>query len=174
VVVIESLADQTALAQAFAGTDAVLTALGVTATARDRFALLSANMGTVKESMLSAGVDRIVMINTLLASLPGKPASRLLRFFSWMPGNMGRGAVEQQAVVDALGKGVLDALRWTLVRAAVNVRGSDERPVASMDWAGAPNSWSPVSYQAMARWMLEESVANDFVRAAPLVSRRRR
>jgi hypothetical protein len=114
------------------------------------------------------------MINTLLASLPGKPASRLLRFFSWMPGNMGRGAVEQQAVVDALGKGVLDALRWTLVRAAVNVRGSDERPVASMDWAGAPNSWSPVSYQAMARWMLEESVANDFVRAAPLVSRRRR
>jgi ribosomal protein S12 methylthiotransferase accessory factor YcaO len=57
--------------------------------------------------MIAARVDRIVMINTLLASLPGMSASRLLRFFSWMPGNMGRGATEQQAVVDALGEGIL-------------------------------------------------------------------
>jgi putative NADH-flavin reductase len=174
VVVVESLADGTALAEAFSGSDAVLTALGVTATTHDRLALLSANMTTLKESMIAAGVDRIVMINTLLASLPGMPASRLLRFFSWVPGNMGRGATEQQAVVDALGGGVFDSLRWTLVRAAVNSRGSAERPVASADWPGALNSWSPVSYADMGRWMLEESVANEFVRAAPLVSRRRR
>lgn len=174
VVVVESLADGTALANAFSGTDAVLSALGVTATSHDRHALLSANMATVKESMIAAGVDRIVMINTLLASLPGMPASRLLRFFSWMPGNMGRGAVEQQAVVDALGEGIFASLRWTLVRAAINSRGSAERPVASADWPGALNSWSPVSYADMGRWMLEESVANDFVRAAPLVSRGRR
>jgi putative NADH-flavin reductase len=174
VVVVESLADGTALAEAFSGTDAVLTALGVTATSEDRPALLSANMVTMKESMIAAAVDRIVMINTLLASLPGMPASRLLRFFSWMPGNMGRGATEQQAVVDALGEGVFASLRWTLVRAAVNSRGSAERPVASADWPGALNSWSPVSYADMGRWMLEESVANGFVQAAPLVSRRRR
>lgn len=174
VVVVESLADGTALANAFSGTDAVLSALGVTATSHDRHALLSANMATVKESMIAAGVDRIVMINTLLASLPGMPASRLLRFFSWMPGNMGRGAVEQQAVVDALGEGIFASLRWTFVRAAINSRGSAERPVASADWPGALNSWSPVSYADMGRWMLEESVANDFVRAAPLVSRGRR
>jgi putative NADH-flavin reductase len=174
VVVVESLADRTALADAFSGTDAVLTALGVTATTSDRPALLSANMATVKESMIAARVDRIVMINTLLASLPGMSASRLLRFFSWMPGNMGRGATEQQAVVDALGAGIFASLRWTLVRAAVNSQGSAERPVASADWPGALNSWSPVSYADMGRWILEESVANDFVRAAPLVSRRRR
>ena len=174
VVVVESLADGTALADALSGTDAMLTALGVTATTSDRPALLSANMVTVKESLIAAGVDRIVMINTLLTSLPGKPASRLMRFFSWMPGHMGRGAIEQQAVVDALGEGVFASLRWTLVRAAVNSRGGDERPVASADWPGALNSWSPVSYASMGRWMLEESVANNFVGAAPLVSRRRK
>ena len=174
VVVVESLADATALADAFSGTDAVLTTLGVTAATRDRPALLSANMATVKEAMIAAGLDRIVMINTPLSSLPGMPASRLMRFFSWMPGNTGRGATEQQAVVDALGRGVFASLRWTLVRAAVNSRGSAERPVASADWPDAPNSWSPVSYADMGRWMLEESVANDFVGQAPLVSRRRR
>jgi hypothetical protein len=41
--------------------------------------------------MLAAGVDRIIVINTMLASPPGKPASRAMRFFSWMPGRMGRG-----------------------------------------------------------------------------------
>ena len=87
---------------------------------------------------------------------------------------MGRGATEQQAVVDALGAGVFAPLRWTLVRAAVNFRGSDVRPVASADWPGALNSWSPVSYANMGRWMLEECIVNDFVRAAPLVSRGRR
>jgi putative NADH-flavin reductase len=173
VVVVASLADGAALADAFSGANAVLTALGVTATTSDRPALLSANMATVKESMIAAKVDRILMINTLLASLPGMPASRLLRFFSWMPGNMGRGATEQQAVVDALGEGIFSSLRWTLVRAAVNSRGSAERPVAFADWPGALNSWSPVSYADMGRWILEESVANDFVRAAPLVSRQR-
>ncbi len=174
VVVVESLADRAALTSAFLGTDTVLTALGVTATTRDRSALLSANMATVKESMLAAGVDRIIMINTLLCSLPGMPASRLMRFFSWMPGNLGRGATEQQAVVDAIGAGVFAPLRWTLVRAALNSRGSAERPVASADWPGARNSWWPVSYADMGRWMLEESVANHFVRAAPLVSRGRK
>jgi hypothetical protein len=49
----------------------VLTALGVTATSQDRSALLSANMATVEQSMLAVGVDRIAMINTLLASLRG-------------------------------------------------------------------------------------------------------
>jgi len=174
VVVVGSLSDRAALADAFSGTDAVLTALGVTATTRDRSALLSANMATVKESMMAAGVDRILMINTLLYSLPGMPASRLMRFFSWMPRNMGRGAAEQQTVVDALGKGVFASLRWTLVRAAVTPRGIAEPPFASADWPDALNSWSPVSYAEMGRWNLEDSVANKFVRAAPLVSRRRR
>jgi hypothetical protein len=45
--------------------------------------------------MLAAGVDGII-INTLLVSLPGKPASRAIRFFSCMPGRIGRGAREQQ------------------------------------------------------------------------------
>lgn len=173
VVVVESLADRAALTDAFSGTDAVLTALGVTTTTRDRSTLLSSNMATVKESMLAAGVDRIIMINTLLCSLPGRPASRLMRFFSQMPGNVGRGATEQQAVADALGAGVFDSLRWTLVRAAVNSRGRAEHPIASADWPGATNSWWPVSYADMGRWMLEESVANRFVRSAPLVSRGR-
>lgn len=174
VAVVQSLDDRCALAEAFAGVDAVVSAVGVTSTSCDRSALLSANMATIETSMHAAGVDRIVAINTLLASLPGRPASRALRFFSCMPGRIGRGAAEQQALVDALGTGAFSSLRWTLVRAGVNARGSDERPVASADWSGAQNSWSPVSYEAMGRWMLEESANDEFVRAAPLVSRRRR
>jgi putative NADH-flavin reductase len=172
VALVPSLDDRPSLTNAFSGADAVLTALGVTATAQERSALLSANMASVEESMSAAGVDRIVVVNTLLTSLPGQPASRAMRFFAWMPGTIGRGAREQQAVVDALGNGAFKSLRWTLVRAGLNARGRDEPPVASADWAGAPNSWSPVSYQAMGRWMLEEAAANRFVRAAPLVSRR--
>ena len=174
VTVVTSLADRDALTKAFTGAGVVLTAIGVTSTSYDRSALLSANLASVEESMLAAGVDRIIVINTLLASPPGKPAGRALRFFSWIPGAMGRGASEQQAVVDALGSGAFSALRWTLVRAAVNAQGKDERPVSSTDWSGALNSWFPVSYEAMGRWMLEEAAANDFVGAAPLVSRHRR
>ncbi len=174
VAVVQSLADRPALTDAFSGAGAVLTALGVTATTHDRSALLSANVAAVEESMLAAGVDRIIVINTLLASPPGKPASWAMRFFSWMPGTMGRGASEQNAVVDALGGGAFASLRWTLVRAAINSRGKDEQPVASADWGGALNSWLPVSYAAMGRWMLEEAADNKFVRASPLVSRRRR
>ena len=171
---VTSLADQAALTEAFSDADAVLTALGVTATSYDRSALLSGNMATVEKSMLAVGADRILVVNTLLASQPGKPASRAMRFFSWIPGRVGRGASEQQAVVDALGNGAFSPLRWTLVRAGVNARGKDERPVASANWDGTLNSWLPVSYEAMGRWMLEEAVANRFVRAAPVVSRRRR
>jgi len=173
VVVVQSLGDRPALMAAFAGADAVLAALGVTATTREHSALLSANMAAVEESMLSADVERIVMINTLLTSAPGQPASRIMRFFTWMPGTIGRGAREQQAVVDALGNGAFASLRWTLVRGGVNSRGKDEHPVASENWEGALNSYSPVSYGAMGRWMLAEAAANEFVRAAPLVSRRR-
>jgi nucleoside-diphosphate-sugar epimerase len=174
VAVVTSLADQPALTEAFAGADAVLTAIGLTSTSADRSALLSANMATVEQSMLAAGVDRIVVINTLLASLPGSPASRALRLFSWLPGAMGRGASELQAVADALGSGALSSLRWTLVRGGLNSRGRNEPPVAAADWGGSRNSWAPISYEAMGRWMLEEASANEFVRAAPLVSRRRR
>jgi hypothetical protein len=113
------------------------------------------------------------MINTLLTSPSGQPASRIMRLFMWMPGTMGRGAREQQAVIDALGDGAFSSLRWTLVRGGLNSRGKDERPVASAKWKDALNSSSPVSYGAMGRWMLEEAAANEFVRATPLVSRRR-
>ena len=173
VTVVQALADRSALTDAFSGADAVLAALGVTATSRERSALLSANMAAVEASMLAAGVDRIVLINTLLTSPPGQPASRAMRFFTWMPGTVGRGAREQQAVIDALGSGAFSSLRWTLVRGGLSSRGKDERPVASETWKGAENAWSPVSYRAMGRWMLEEAAASEFVRAAPLVSRRR-
>ena len=113
VVVVTSLADRTSLTEAFSAADAVLTATGLTSMSFDSSALLSVNMPTVEESMNAAGVDRIIVINTLLTCFPGKPASRVMRFFSWMPGTMGRGASELQAVVDALGRGALSSLRWT-------------------------------------------------------------
>jgi putative NADH-flavin reductase len=173
VAVVPSLTDADALTDAFFGADAVVTAIGVTATSREHSALLSANMEAVEDAMLVAGVDRIVLVNTLLASMPGQPASRAMRFFASMPGTIGRGAREQQAVIEALGHGSFSTLRWTVVRAATNARGRDEPPVASAAWDGAPNSWWPVSYECMGRWMLEEAVGNRFVRAAPLVSLRR-
>ena len=85
-----------------------------------------------------------------------------MRFFSLVPGRIGRGVTKQRAVADAIGN------RWTLVRAGVNAKGRDERPVASADWTGALNSWLPVSSQAMGRWMIEEAAADRFVRSAPL------
>jgi putative NADH-flavin reductase len=173
VAVVGSLADRAALASAFAGADAVLTAIGVTATSQDRSASLAQNMKPFEQAMRDAGVDRVVVVNTLLSSAPGERPSRLMQFFSWMPGRMGRGAREQRAVVDALGRGEFSSLRWTLVRGGLNARGRDEPPVASADWAGALNSWKPVSYGTMGRWMVEEAAACNFVRAAPLVSRRR-
>lgn len=133
VAVVQSLADRPALTDAVSGAGAVLTALGVTATTYERSALLSANMVAVEESMLAAGVDRIIVINTLLTSQPGQPTSRAMRFFMWMPGTMGRGAREQQAVIDSFGKGAFSSLRWTIVRAGLNARGKNERPVASAD-----------------------------------------
>ena len=173
-VVVGSLGDRAALTDAFSGADAVIAALGVTTASNGRSALLSANMDTVEASMTAAGVDRIITINTLLVSAPGKAPSRVMRFFSWLPGTIGRGAIEQQAVVNALGSSAFHSLRWTLVRAGVNARGKDERPVASAEWDSTRNSLWPVSYQAMGRWMLEEAAANEFVRAAPAVSRRRK
>lgn len=173
VAVVASLADRTGLTTAFTGADAVLTTLGVTATSQDSSALLSENMETVELAMADAGVDRILVTNTLLTALPGRPATLPMRFFSWMPGRIGRGAREQQSVVDALGRGAFSSLRWTLVRGGLNARGRDEPPVASAEWAGATNSWMPVSYRAMGRWMLAEAAAGEYLRAAPLVSRRR-
>lgn len=124
--------------------------------------------------MKSAGVDRILLINTLIAAEPGQRASLAMRFFSRFPGKMGPGAREQQAVVDALGSGSLATLRWTLVRAGLSPKGSNEPPVASATWAGAKNTYAPVSYDAMGAWMLEEAAVNRFVHAAPLVSRGRK
>jgi putative NADH-flavin reductase len=114
VALVTSLADRAALKNAFSGADVVLTALGVTPTSDDQSAMLSENAAEVEAAMLAAGVDRIIIINTLLVSLPGKPASRVIRFFSWMPGKIGRGAREQQAVVDAIANGAFSAVRWTL------------------------------------------------------------
>jgi putative NADH-flavin reductase len=172
--VVSSLADKAALTAAFRGANAVLTVMGLTVTSSDRSALLSENMLSLEESMVAAGVDRIIMINTLIAGAPGQKATMAMRFFSLVPGKMGRGAREQQAVIDSLGRGGFPSLRWTLVRAGLSPRGSDEPPVASPSWEGASNSYSPVSYDAMGRWMLEEAAANQFVRSAPLVSRRRK
>jgi putative NADH-flavin reductase len=170
VCVVTSLADKAALTNAFLEADTVISAMGVTSASQDASALHSVNMPTIEAAMHDAEVERIIITNTLLSAAPGERTSRSMRFFSWLPGTIGRGAREQNAVVDALGRGAYSTLAWTLVRAAVNTRGRDERPVGSADWDSNVNSWRPVSYQAMGRWMLEESVANEFVRKAPCVS----
>jgi putative NADH-flavin reductase len=170
VVIVTSLEDADALTDAFQKADAVISAMGVTSASHDRSALHSANMFTVEKAMNAAGVDRIIITNTLLSAAPGQPASLSMRFFSLLPGTIGRGAREQRDVVDALGRGSYSKLRWTLVRAGVNARGKDVRPAASVDWDKRINSWRPVSYQAMGAWMLEEAAANQFVREAPFVS----
>ncbi|MBE9067650.1 NAD(P)H-binding protein [Leptolyngbya cf. ectocarpi LEGE 11479] len=172
VAVVPSLADRSALTAAFAGADAVITALGVTSTSQERAALLSKNMATVEQAILSAGIKRVILINTLLSSSPGKPANLAMRLFSLFPGIIGRGATEQQAVVDALGRGAFSSLQWTLVRGGLNARGKDVIPVASSTWASNLNSWMPVSYRSMARWMLEEVSMGKYIQAAPLVSQR--
>lgn len=172
--VVSTLADSSSLADAFRGADAVLTALGVTPTSCDATAVLSQNMATFERAMLQADVDRVVVINTLLSPSPGDQPSLLMRLLTWMPGKIGRGARELRAVVDAIGRGEFSALSWTLVRAGVNVSGVDEEPAAALDWSDGINSWMPVSYHAMAGWMIGEAVARKFVRAAPIVSQKKK
>ncbi|KAJ3070140.1 hypothetical protein HDU98_006822 [Podochytrium sp. JEL0797] len=169
--VVPSLADKDALADAFAGADAVITATGPTATSKDASAFLSVHFATIEAAMLAANVKRIVMVNTLVTNAPGKPASWFVRTFKCIPGTVGVGAKEMQDVLDALGAGALSKVDWTLVRAAVNGSGADVEPVASEDWEGARNSMMPVSYDRMATWMLNEASANQFVGKAPLVSK---
>jgi NAD(P)-dependent dehydrogenase (short-subunit alcohol dehydrogenase family) len=171
VAVVTSLADRAALTSAFVGADVAITALGVTPTSDESSAMMSNNVTHVEAAMSAARVDRLILVNTLLVSKPGEPVSRAMRFFACMPGRIGRGAREQQAVVDALAKGAFSSVRWTLVRGGLNSGGRNEPPAASADWPGARNSWMPVSYDAMARWMIEEAAACTFVRQAPLVSR---
>lgn len=71
VVTVASLADQAALTEAFSGTDAVLTAMGVTSTSSDSSALLSANMGHRR------GID--VGHWSALRSTPAAPTNALWR-----------------------------------------------------------------------------------------------
>jgi hypothetical protein len=83
-------------------------------------------------------VDRIVVINTLLASLPGQPASFLLRFFAWLRGNIGRGAREQQPTGREGPNSWMPVSyrvigRWTLQEAAAN------RFVAAAPLVSRPN-----------------------------------
>ncbi len=171
--VVSSLTDEASLSASFKGADAVLTALGVTATSFDSTALLSRNMSSFERAMLRADVNRVVVMNTLLSPSPSQSAGFLMRLFSWLPGKVGRGARELNAVVDELGHGAFSILDWTLVRGGVNERGVEEAPVASLEWSQGMNSWAPVSYRAMGLWMLQEAVAGDFIKAAPYVSRRR-
>jgi uncharacterized protein YbjT (DUF2867 family) len=174
VVVVPSLDDVASLSDAFHDADSIVTTLGVTSTSTDRSAFLSSNVASIEQAMHEAAVNRIVIISTLIAAPPSKRASWPMRFFSHVPGLMGLGAREQQAVVDALGHGALGTVQWTLVRGGLTARGSNEPPVAALDWSEGVNSWFPVSYEAMGRWLLEEAAAKQFVGAAPLVSRARR
>lgn len=172
-VVVPDLADRRVLAGALRGADALLTATGVTRTSQDRSALLSTNLESLEAAMNDAGVERIVIVNTLIAAAPGEKPSFMTRLFTWVPGKTGRGASDLQAVPVALGEGALASVRWTLVRAATNSKGADVEPVASPDWSSKRNSMLPVSYPRMARWMLDEAARCEFVRGAPLVSKPR-
>ncbi|KAF0695313.1 Aste57867_13872 [Aphanomyces stellatus] len=171
--VVLSLADREALTIAFGGADAVISAIGVTSSSNDDSALISHNITHVEAAMSAANVDRLVLVSSIVAPRPGETPNWFLWAFTYMPGNMGCGAREFQALTNALGNGALASLRWTLVRAAVHSTGADEEPAASVDWnvPDCRNSMKPVSYGAMARWMVHEARAGVFVGAAPLVSR---
>lgn len=171
VVVVSSLTDEAALQAALTGVDALLVVSGVTGSTIDEAALVSKNLGHVAKAMVSAGVRRVLLISTLILAEPGQPPSMPTRFFSQFPGVVGAGMSDMQGVADEINRGVLSGLDWTLVRAGVNAAGADVRPRATMSWQEV--SYLAVSYRAMARWMLEESVENAFVQAAPLVSRAR-
>lgn len=173
VAVVPNLAATSDLAAAFAGADAVISAIGVTGSSNDSAALLSHHMKSLAEALKTAGVDRLLLISTLLTSPPGKPPTWPMRFFSRFPGNVGIGAREMLAVAGAIGQGALAGLRWTLVRAGVNSKGKNEPPLALREYDKKLISLQPVSYHAMARWMIEEAAANHFVCEAPAVSRKK-
>ncbi|KAI8618787.1 hypothetical protein BC830DRAFT_1165906 [Chytriomyces sp. MP71] len=173
VAVVTSLADVSALTEAFGGCEAVLFATGVTGTSSDATALLSRNMAAVEEALKASGVDRVLVSSSLLASAVGEPSSFLINAFSWLPGKMGAGAMEFKAVSAALGEGTWKELKWTLVRAACYPSGAEEDAVAAENWNAGLNSYMPVSFKAMGRWMLQEAAESHFIRLSPLVSRKK-
>jgi hypothetical protein len=69
--------------------------------------------------------------------------------------NLGRPLPHRVPVLGAaggLGQGILRVCKAEGIKF--------ERPAASADWDGAVNSWAPVSYEAMGRWMLGKVSAN--------------
>ncbi|KAI8894784.1 hypothetical protein BC833DRAFT_196810 [Globomyces pollinis-pini] len=171
VVTVASLSDKIALTDAFKGTDAIVTATGATSSSSDETSLLSKNFKTLEESMVDAGVNRIVIVNSIAIASPGEEQSLFGKFMSYIPGVMGIGATELMDVSRALGNGALSSVDWTLVRAAVHQTGVDEEPAAALDWSDKKNSYSAVSYKSMGKWMLQEAFTREFVKKAPLVSR---
>lgn len=175
VVVVTSLADRAALADAFRGTEAVLSANGPTAASCDPSSFFSTNFAAIEGACHDASVTRLVIVNSIAAKKPGGASSFMhwiFPLFAWVPGPMGAGVSEMRNVVTGLDGGALASLEWTLVRAAVNGAGEDVPPVASADWAAdTKNSMAPVGYEAMGRWMLEEAHDRKWVHAMPLVSK---
>jgi nucleoside-diphosphate-sugar epimerase len=175
VVVVTSLGDRAALADAFRGTEAVLSANGPTSTSSDPSAFFSSNFTAIEGACHDASVSRVVIVNSIASKKPGGASSFMhwiFPLFEWVPGPMGVGVAEMRNVVTGLDAGALGSLDWTLVRAAVNGRGENVAPVAARDWTpDTKNSVSPVGYEAMGRWMLEEAHDRKWVKEMPLVSR---
>lgn len=175
VVVITSLADRAALRDAFRGTQAVLSANGPTKASCDSSAFFSTNFDAIEGACNDANVDRFVIINSIAAKKPGGASSFMhwiFPIFAWVPGSMGKGVEEMRNVVKGLGDGAMSSIRWTLVRAAVNGVGEKVPPYASADWTpDSRNSMSPVGYEAMGYWMLEEAHDCKWVKQMPLVSK---
>ena len=128
-------------------------------------------MAAIEQSMLAVGVEIAIIAHQYTATSYRQPASLAMRFFMRMPGTLGCGARDQQAVADALGKGVFLASMDPLPVPDSNSRLTGRAPRGFKDGTVPSIPGRPASYEAShGRWTLEEAAPMN-LRAAPLGAR---
>lgn len=157
------LSDLDRLADAMAGADAVVSALGVASRSPD--AMPSEHMGTVAEAMKRAGVDRYVGISGAGLTLEGEQKKLMGRFMSWLVERMAPAVVEDKRREYRFLR--QSDLRWTLARAP---RLTDAAPTGQVATANdRPPSFELTRGDAAA-FLLDAIERDDLVGEAPYVS----
>jgi putative NADH-flavin reductase len=150
--------DAGSVARATAGTDAVISALGIS---RDKQPVCS----TAMANLVTAGVDRVVSISGAGLDVPGDRKGLFDRFAGWLVRTVTPQAFEDKVREYEIVRD--SAVRWTLVRPPQLVDGPGGKPVRSD--ASAPQGLR-IDRRDLADFCLDVVEADRYGRAAPFVA----
>ena len=155
--------DATVMADAMAGVDAVISALGPRANTEDAAAAIEAGMWVTVQAMADAGVHRIVTLSGAAVDVPGDQKPFLDRAMSGIAGRFARHVVgSKQREYEVLAMSDRD---WTALRPPLVIDGAETGYVlAERLRAGAR-----VTRTAIATALVDQVTEATFVRRAPYV-----